>query len=235
MTDKPCLIDLQHVGKTYKTGPIVFEALKDLNLTIKHGEYLSILGPSGSGKSTLMNILGCLDKPTVGSYKLNGKEIREMNRTELAIIRSEYIGFIFQTFHLLPHASAIENVALPLVYRGVGVSKRHERAKELLDMLGLGSRLKNKPNELSGGQRQRVAIARALVGDPDVIFADEPTGNLDSKSGEEVIKIFEDLSKQGKTLIIVTHDNKMAERTNRIITIRDGVVESDEQRGSGTN
>lgn len=230
MTDKPNLIELHHVGKTYKTGPIVFEALKDLNLTIKHGEYLSILGPSGSGKSTLMNILGCLDKPTVGSYKLNGKEIREMNRTELAIIRSEYIGFIFQTFHLLPHASAIENVALPLVYRGVSVSKRHQRAKELLEMLGLGSRLKNKPNEMSGGQRQRVAIARALVGDPDVIFADEPTGNLDSKSGKEVVKIFEELSKQGKTLIIVTHDNKMAERTNRIITIRDGVVESDEQR-----
>jgi putative ABC transport system ATP-binding protein len=224
------LINLEHVGKTYQTGPVIFEALKDINLKIKHGEYMAILGPSGSGKSTLMNILGCLDKPTTGSYQLNGKEIRDMDRTELAKIRNEYIGFVFQTFHLLPHANAIENVELPLIYRGISAGQRQKRAKELLVSLGLERCLKNKPGEMSGGQRQRVAIARALVGNPDVIFADEPTGNLDSTSGAEVIKIFEELSKQGKTIIIVTHDLKMAERTNRVICIQDGVLVSDKLR-----
>ncbi len=218
------LIKLDNISKTYHTGKISFEALKNVSLTIGHGEYIAILGPSGSGKSTLMHILGCLSTPTSGSYLLDGKEVSKLQRNELARIRNEKIGFVFQNFNLLAGTTALDNVALPLVYRGIGSSKRNKHSKEILTTLGLDTHLDHCPNELSGGQQQRVAIARALVTDPDIILADEPTGNLDSKSGAEVIKIFEELSSHGKTVILVTHDLKIAERAKRIIHIHDGVI-----------
>jgi len=221
MNDIP-LIQLQNIGKTYYSGKISFEALKNINLNINQGEYIAILGPSGSGKSTLMQIIGCLSTSTSGSYLLDNKEVSKLKRNELAKIRNQKIGFVFQSFNLLSGANALDNVALPLVYRGIGPIKRTKRAKEILATLNLETHLAHRPNELSGGQQQRVAIARALVTDPDVILADEPTGNLDSKSGQEVIKIFEQLSLQGKTIILVTHDLEIAKRAGRIIQIRDG-------------
>lgn len=224
MNDIP-LIKLDNICKTYHTGKVVFEALKGISLNINHGEYLSILGPSGSGKSTLMHILGCLSTPTSGSYTLDGKEVSQLSRSELARVRNQKIGFVFQSFNLLGHVTALDNVALPLVYRGIGSSKRRKVAREMLTRFGLETHLDHSPNELSGGQQQRVAIARALVTDPEMILADEPTGNLDTKSGAEVIKIFESLAASGKTIIIVTHDLALAQRTNRIIKIRDGLME----------
>ena len=218
------LIQLQNINKTFYNGKISFAALKNVNLTINNGEYLSILGPSGSGKSTLMHIIGCLSTPTSGKYLLDNKEVSSLSRDELAKIRNQKIGFVFQNFNLLSHMDAIENVALPLIYKGVATSKRNNMAKEMLSKFGLSTHLNHRPNELSGGQQQRVAIARALVTNPDVILADEPTGNLDSNSGAEVIKIFEQLSAQGKTIIIITHDIEVARRTSRIIQIRDGQV-----------
>lgn len=205
-------------------GNITVSALIDINLTINSGEFISILGPSGSGKSTLMNILGCLDAPTSGQYYLQGKDVSDLSRNKLATIRNQHIGFVFQSFNLLAYGNAMDNVALPLVFRGSPQKERIEKAKHLLELVGLGSRLDHKPNELSGGQKQRVAIARALVTDPDVILADEPTGNLDTQSGSEIINLFEDLVAKGKTIIIVTHDLDIANNTQRIIKVRDGSI-----------
>jgi putative ABC transport system ATP-binding protein len=218
------LIQLQDISKIYCNGEVRFVALKGINLTIDKGEYLSILGPSGSGKSTLMHIIGCLSTPTCGKYLLEGKEVSSLKRNELAKIRNEKIGFVFQNFNLLTHMNALENVALPLVYKGIRMGERNKIAREMLIKFRLDTHLNHRPNELSGGQQQRVAISRALVADPDIILADEPTGNLDSSSGTEVIKIFEQLSVQGKTVIIVTHDLEIAKKTSRIIQIRDGCL-----------
>ncbi|HLD16488.1 MAG TPA: ABC transporter ATP-binding protein [Coxiellaceae bacterium] len=220
------LIELQNVSKLYTMGEVLVYALNRINLTIQANEYVAILGPSGSGKSTLMNIIGCLDTPSEGEYWLNGQEVSHLNRRALAHIRNREIGFVFQSFNLLEYVSSLENVALPLVYQGVGRAERHERAKQLLTQLGLSDRLDHRPNELSGGQRQRVAIARALATQPTIILADEPTGNLDSRSGQEVIEIFESLHTQGKTLILVTHDTTLAKRASRIIQMRDGSIVS---------
>lgn len=212
------------ICKTYLRGEETVHALRDVNLSVNSGEYIAILGPSGSGKSTLMSILGCLDKPTSGEYLLEGKDVSKLSFSDLAYIRNEKIGFIFQGFYLLSHATAIENVAMPLVYRGVSARKRNQIAKELLEKVGLGSRMTHTPAELSGGQQQRVAIARALATDPQLILADEPTGNLDSESGEAVMEIFDGLLKQGKTIMVVTHDQKLAKRMHRIVSIKDGCL-----------
>ena len=225
------LVKLEKINKTYKMGDIVVNALSDINLQVKYGEYIAILGPSGSGKSTLMNVLGCLDKPSSGKYFLDNKDVSDLSRNELATVRNQKIGFIFQSFNLLDYCSALENVALPLVYRGVSRSDRLARAREILEQVGLGDRVGHKPNELSGGQKQRVAVARALVSEPEVILADEPTGNLDSKSGEDVMNLFSKLSESGKTIIVVTHDQKLAKRMRRVIEISDGKVKSDRGRG----
>jgi putative ABC transport system ATP-binding protein len=225
------LVKLEKINKTYKMGDIVVNALSDINLQVKYGEYIAILGPSGSGKSTLMNVLGCLDKPSSGKYFLDNRDVSDLSRNELATVRNQKIGFIFQSFNLLDYCSALENVALPLVYRGVSRSDRLERAREILEQVGLGDRVGHKPNELSGGQKQRVAVARALVSEPEVILADEPTGNLDSKSGEDVMNLFSKLSDSGKTIIVVTHDQKLAKRMRRVIEISDGKVKSDRGRG----
>jgi len=221
------LIELKNIRKKYTLGKVELTALSIDELTIKKGEYVAILGPSGSGKSTLMNILGCLSNPTSGSYLLNDQEVAELSKNELATIRNQTIGFIFQSFNLLEYASAAENVMLPLVYRGTSHSVRKAKAENLLNRVGLGDRLNHKPSELSGGQCQRVAIARALVNDPGVVLADEPTGNLDSKSGEQIIHLFEEWVSEGKTIIIVTHDLNLAKRAKRIIRILDGKIESD--------
>jgi len=218
------MIQLNNICKTYYTGRVSFEALKNINLEIKRGEYVAILGPSGSGKSTLMQIIGCLLTPTSGDYILAGKNISKLTRNELAKVRNNQIGFVFQSFNLLAQTSLLDNVSLPLLYQGVNITKRHARAKELLDKLGLGGHLNHLPNELSGGQQQRVAIARALVNNPDVILADEPTGNLDSKSGQDVVSLFEQFAALGKTVILVTHDLKLAERAKRMINIHDGEI-----------
>lgn len=219
------LIKLKSVYKTYKMGEVELNALNDVSLEINSGEYMAILGPSGSGKSTLMNILGCLDAPTSGQYLLDGEDVGYLSRGKLATIRNKKIGFIFQSFNLLDFSTALENVALPLVYRGTGSAERTRLATEMLEKVGLGDRIHHKPQELSGGQRQRVAVARALVTNPDVLLADEPTGNLDSKSGDAVVALFEGLADKGKTVIVVTHDEEMAKRTRRVIKILDGKVE----------
>jgi putative ABC transport system ATP-binding protein len=208
-------------------GRVQVEALRGIDLHIKRGEYAAILGPSGSGKSTLMHILGCLDTPTTGHYRLDGSPVEKLKRNELAQVRSEKIGFVFQSFNLLAHATAEGNVELPLIYNGTRRRQRRQRAAELLERVGLGHRREHKPSELSGGQRQRVALARALAADPDLILADEPTGNLDTASGEEVVALFEELVAEGRTVIIVTHDIEIAQRARRIIRLRDGLIEED--------
>lgn len=222
------LVELQQICKHYTSGQNVVKALDGVDLTIRHGEFLAILGPSGSGKSTLMNVLGCLDKPTSGRYQLDGHPVDSLSTQQLAAIRNQKIGFVFQSFNLLEYASALDNVALPLVYAGVKAKDRRQRATELLTRVGLADRLDHKPNQLSGGQKQRVAIARALINQPQILLADEPTGALDSKSGAEIEALFNELHREGRTIIVVTHDNELAKRTKRIVTIRDGQVVSDE-------
>ncbi len=221
------VIDINKIGKTYKIGEVIVNALETIDLKIEKGEYVALMGPSGSGKSTLMNILGCLDTPSRGGYKLNGIDVSHMTDNELAEIRNKEIGFIFQTFNLLPRNSSLENVALPLVYAGIGKTERLETAKLALQSVGLGDRVEHKPNELSGGQRQRVAIARALVNKPAIILADEPTGNLDTKTSYEIMDLLEEIHKKGNTVIIVTHEEDIAKRARRIVRLRDGIVESD--------
>jgi putative ABC transport system ATP-binding protein len=221
------LIETRDLWKTYVMGSEEIHALRGVSTEIQRGEYVAIMGPSGSGKSTLMNLIGCLDTPSKGSYLLNGKVASEMNDNELARIRNEEIGFVFQTFNLLPRASALQNVELPLVYAGVSGSDRHNRAKAALEKVELTSRMSHRPNELSGGQRQRVAIARALVNNPSILLADEPTGNLDSKTGNEIMALFARLHESGNTIILVTHEADIAAYAHRTIHLRDGLVEKD--------
>ncbi len=226
------IITLENIRKTYDLGQVQIEVLKGLNTSILKNEYVAIMGPSGSGKSTLMNILGCLDKPTKGSYILNGTDVSRMNDDELAEVRNKEIGFVFQTFNLLARLSGIENVALPLIYAGVRKADRLQRAENILKAVGLGHRMHHRPNELSGGERQRVAVARALVNNPSIILADEPTGNLDTKTSYEIMELFEDIHKKGNTVIIVTHEEDIARYAHRIIRIRDGMIESDERNAN---
>jgi len=221
------MIQAEGIHKNYQMGRVTVEALKGVDVQIGAGEYVAILGPSGSGKSTLMHILGCLDTPSAGRYRLAGEPVEGLSRNQLARVRNERIGFVFQSFNLLAHATAMGNVELPLVYNGSGRRIRQQRAAELLHRVGLGDRMDHRPSELSGGQRQRVALARALATDPDVILADEPTGNLDTSAGEEVVSLFEELIADGKTVIVVTHDLDIANRAGRIIQLRDGVIERD--------
>jgi putative ABC transport system ATP-binding protein len=221
------IIETQDLWKTYVMGSEEIHALRGVDLSIERGEYVAIMGPSGSGKSTLMNLIGCLDTPTKGSYLLNGKQVGQMNDNELARIRNEEIGFVFQTFNLLPRASALHNVELPLVYAGVPSKERQDRAREALRKVELENRMDHKPNELSGGQRQRVAIARALVNNPSILLADEPTGNLDSKTGVEIMSLFERLHETGNTIVLVTHEADIAAHAHRVVHIRDGRVEKD--------
>ncbi len=221
------LIHLEAIVKNYKVGPSIVRALRSVNLDIYRGEYVAVMGASGSGKSTLMNIIGCLDTPTSGTYILNGKEVSSMTDNELAEIRNKEIGFVFQVFNLLPRNTALENVMLPLVYAGEKKHVRIEKALRMLEDVGLGDRVEHRPNELSGGQRQRVAIARALVNSPSLILADEPTGNLDSKISEEIMKLFADIHRKGNTILMVTHEEDIARHAHRIIRLKDGVVESD--------
>lgn len=226
------MIHMENLWKVYKTGSISVVALKEVSFKVKNGEFVSIMGPSGSGKSTLMNIIGCLDRMTKGRYILNGIDISGLSDYELSKIRNERIGFVFQTFNLLPRMSALKNVELPMIYAGVSAKHRHERAIEALRKVDLLDRKDHKPSELSGGQRQRVAIARALVNNPDILLADEPTGNLDSKSGEEIMAIFQALNREGVTIVLVTHEPDIAQHTDRIVTFRDGMVIKDEEVGN---
>ena len=221
------IIKTENLTKDYETGTQVVSALKGINLSVEKGEFLSIMGPSGSGKTTLMNIIGCLDSPTNGSYFLNDKSVSKLDDDELAKIRNDEIGFVFQSFHLLARNTAFDNVMLPLKYAGIGKEEATKRSNDVLDLVGLSSRAKHTPSELSGGQQQRVAIARALVNEPSILFADEPTGNLDSKTGQDVMKIFKDLNKNGQTIILITHEDSIAKQSNRIITIMDGPIKSD--------
>ena len=221
------MIEIDNVTKVYQMGEIEVHALRGVSLKIENGECLTIMGPSGSGKSTLMNVLGCLDSPTEGNYHLHDEDVSTLSDTQLAHIRNREIGFVFQTFNLLPRTTALRQVELPLMYAGVGLRERRRRAREALEAVGLGDRTHHKPDELSGGQQQRVAIARALVTDPSIIMADEPTGNLDTKSGEEVLRIFKRLNEEGITIIFVTHDPEIAEYGSRTIHIRDGLIEKD--------
>jgi putative ABC transport system ATP-binding protein len=221
------LIDTRDLWKTYVMGSEEIHALRGVSIQIERGEYVAIMGPSGSGKSTLMNLIGCLDTPSKGSYLLNEKQVSQMNDNELAQIRNQEIGFVFQTFNLLPRATALQNVELPLVYGGVPAKDRHDRAKKALEKVELGSRMTHRPNELSGGQRQRVAIARALVNNPSILLADEPTGNLDSKTGAEIMSLFARLHQSGNTIVLVTHEADVAAFAHRTIHLRDGQVEKD--------
>ena len=221
------IIELKDICKYYKVGDSIVKALDGVTLDIEKNEYVALMGASGSGKSTLMNMIGCLDSPTRGSYELNGTNVSSLSDNDLAHIRNKEIGFIFQTFNLLPRYSTLENVAMPLVYAGVPRDKRLERAAEVLELVGLGDRMKHTPNELSGGQRQRVAVARALVNRPSIILADEPTGNLDTKTSYEIMGLFDKIHEQGNTIIVVTHEDDIAEYTERIVKLRDGRVESD--------
>jgi len=223
------MIKMSNLDKTYLIGDEKVFALKGLNLVIEKNEYVAIMGPSGSGKSTLMNIIGCLDIPSGGTYELNGKTVSEMEDDELATIRNKEIGFVFQNFNLLSRVDSLQNTELPLVYAGINKKSRKEKAEKSLESVGLKERMKHKPNELSGGQRQRVAIARALVNDPSIILADEPTGNLDSKTGEEIMTIFDRLHELGNTIILVTHEQDIAEHAHRIVRLHDGNIESDEK------
>lgn len=225
--NKKEIITISKLFKFYQMGAEIVKALRNVSLSIYQNEYVAIMGPSGSGKSTMMNILGCLDTPTVGEYILNGNDVSHLTENELATIRNKEIGFVFQTFNLMPRYSALENVAIPLVYAGIKKQERLNHAKVVLEKVGLGDRIMHKPNELSGGQRQRVAIARALVNNPSIILADEPTGNLDTKTSIEIMKLFSDIHQMGNTVIIVTHEEDIAEYAHRIIRLRDGRVEKD--------
>jgi putative ABC transport system ATP-binding protein len=226
-TPGPLVIDIEGVTKLYRMGEETVHALRGVALKVHRNEYLAIMGPSGSGKSTLMNMLGCLDTPTSGHYQFSGKDVSAMTDDELADIRNREIGFVFQTFNLLPRSTSLANVELPLIYAGIGHDERREKASRALQNVGLGDRMGHKPNELSGGQRQRVAIARALVNNPSIILADEPTGNLDSRTGEEIMQLFEDLYAAGNTIIVVTHEEDIARHARRIVRLRDGLIESD--------
>jgi putative ABC transport system ATP-binding protein len=228
------VIKLEEIRRFFKIGSETIKALQGVNLEIFKNEYVALMGPSGSGKSTLMNILGCLDTPSSGKYLLNNKDVSKMEDDELAEIRNKEIGFVFQTFNLLPRLNALENVALPLIYAGYNKQQREKRAKEVLEQVGLKDRMTHKPNELSGGQRQRVAIARALVNNPSIILADEPTGNLDTKTSYEIMTLFEEIHKNGNTIIIVTHEEDIALHTNRIVRMRDGKIERDEENKNVT-
>ena len=221
------LIDIRDIRKVYVMGTTEVNALAGVSLPIRAGEYVAVMGPSGSGKSTLMNVIGCLDTPTSGSYKLRGTEIRDRDDDELARIRNQEIGFVFQTFNLLPRADALHNVELPLIYAGRASKERKERARAMLELVGLADRMHHRPNELSGGQRQRVAIARALVNDPSIVLADEPTGNLDSKTGSEIMALLDEIHRRGNTVILVTHEEDVAARARRVVRLRDGLIESD--------
>jgi putative ABC transport system ATP-binding protein len=221
------MLEVTNLTKIYKTGDVEFTALKDINLKIEKGEFTAIMGASGSGKSTLMNILGCLDKMNSGKYILNGRDVSILSGDELAYIRNKEIGFVFQSFNLIPRISLLENVQIPMMYAGIPSKERKQRALYALEKVGLSDRVKHLPNEISGGQKQRAAIARAIVNSPAVLMADEPTGNLDSKSSEDIMKIFEDLNNEGSTIIMVTHENEIANHTNRIIRFRDGEIVSD--------
>ncbi len=222
------IIEVKKLQKRYLMGDEVIDALKSIDLKVQKNEYLALMGPSGSGKSTLMNLIGCLDSPTSGEYILHGIDVSKMSDSELADVRNKEIGFVFQTFNLLPRMTALENVALPLVYAGVSKADREERAKKVLLEVGLADRMTHKPNELSGGQRQRVAIARALINNPAIILADEPTGNLDSKTSQEIMNIFKEIHKRGNTIIVVTHEPDIAAFADRIVRLKDGYIESDQ-------
>ncbi len=223
------LIDIKQIKRDFQLGNETINVLKGIDLQINKGEYVALMGPSGSGKSTLMNLLGCLDTPTSGSYILNGKDVSQMHDDDLAEIRNKEIGFVFQTFNLLPRTTALDNVALPMIYAGFSKSERNERATEVLKQVNLADRMDHQPNQLSGGQRQRVAIARALVNKPSIILADEPTGNLDSKTSVEIMNLFNEIHKNGNTVILVTHEEDIAAYAHRIIRLRDGLIESDNQ------
>ena len=222
------VIDIENITKDYVMGEEIVRALRGVSLQIHTNEYIAVMGPSGSGKSTLMNMLGCLDTPTSGRYEFNGRNVADMDDDELAAIRNREIGFVFQTFNLLPRSTSLRNVELPLIYAGIDPETREERATQALADVGLGDRVQHKPNELSGGQRQRVAIARALVNNPSIILVEEPTGNLDSKTGEEIMALFEELYHKGHTIILVTHERDIAAHARRTVRLRDGLVESDE-------
>ena len=222
------VIRIENLTRFYTIGEETVRALNGINLTIEKNEYVALMGPSGSGKSTLMNIIGCLDTPTSGEYFLNGPNVAQLSDSELAAIRNKEIGFVFQTFNLLPRLTALQNVALPLVYAGIPEAERLKKAKEVLEQVGLGNRMTHKPNELSGGQRPRVAVARALVNHPSIILADEPTGNLDTKTSEEIMQLFDIIHQAGNTIVLVTHEEDIALRAKRVVRMRDGIVESDQ-------
>jgi putative ABC transport system ATP-binding protein len=223
------LIELRGITKTYGSGSAAFQALRGVDLEVEAGEFVAVMGPSGSGKSTVMNLIGCLDTPTAGSYELNDTDVSHMDDNQLAEVRNREIGFVFQTFNLLPRANALHNVELPLIYAGIDITERRRLAREALDQVGLTDRMHHRPNEMSGGQRQRVAVARAIVTTPSIILADEPTGNLDSRTGAEIMALFDTLHSRGNTIILVTHEEDVARHARRIVRIRDGAIAADEQ------